>query len=383
MPPSHPHNSTRTGYSIPLYRTLWQPTASPLSSSLHYFSLTRPLGYLPYNTSFYRKHLVLPAAWAGTRVELYVEGALSASQWWLNGAPLASGHTFTTGYTALIMRLDDIPGIVFGAPNVLVGFIDGTRKTGWWCVRVGGRTSRNMSARVCGGHTSMSASWWEKHSPFPFLFHILPPLFHSKFPPPSLPPSLPPVPRRRYEGAGLYRRVRVTSANLGGSIVTHGVAAPANVTGAITPHAGSSASGLTAPAAVFPSVVLRNDGAASTILTATFVLRDAAGVTVAMGSAPAVTVPAGGANVSTGGTTTLSVPSAELWSVGRPYLYSLDTFVKDGTGAPVDATTVTVGIRAPVFDADRGFLLNGQSVKMRGFCNHENFGAIGVGGRGW
>ena len=89
-------------------------------------------GYLPYSLSFYRKHLVLPASWAGSRVELYVEGALSASTWWLNGAPLAGGVTFTSGYTALILRLDQIPGIVFGGANVLVGFIDGTRKTGWW-----------------------------------------------------------------------------------------------------------------------------------------------------------------------------------------------------------------------------------------------------------
>lgn len=91
-------------------------------------------GYLPYNTSFYRKHLSLPAAFTGTRIELYVEGALSASQWWLNGVPLAGGRTFTSGYTALIMRLDDVPGVVLGGPNVLAAFVDGTRKTGWWCV---------------------------------------------------------------------------------------------------------------------------------------------------------------------------------------------------------------------------------------------------------
>ena len=56
-------------------------------------------GHLPWNVSFYRKHLTLPAAWAGTRIELYVEGALSASQWWLNGVPLANGSIFHSGYT--------------------------------------------------------------------------------------------------------------------------------------------------------------------------------------------------------------------------------------------------------------------------------------------
>ena len=109
-------------------------------------------GYLPYNTSFYRKHLTLPAAWAGTRVELYVEGALSASQWWLNGQPLANGVTFTSGYTALIMRLDNVPGVVWGGANVLVAFVDGTRKTGWWCVRAWAPWVGSQSELVCEPH---------------------------------------------------------------------------------------------------------------------------------------------------------------------------------------------------------------------------------------
>ena len=92
-------------------------------------------GFLPYNVSYYRKHLTLPAAWAGTRIELYVEGALSASQWWLNGVPLGSGATFHSGYTSLILRLDDSPAIVLGGPNIIAAYVDGTRKTGWWCVR--------------------------------------------------------------------------------------------------------------------------------------------------------------------------------------------------------------------------------------------------------
>ena len=89
-------------------------------------------GFLPYNVSFYRKHVALPAAWTGSRVELYVEGALSASKWWLNGVELAGGNMFMTSYTALILRLDNSPAIVWGGQNVIVGFIDGTKKTGWW-----------------------------------------------------------------------------------------------------------------------------------------------------------------------------------------------------------------------------------------------------------
>ena len=72
------------------------------------------------------------------------------------------------------------------------------------------------------------------------------------------------------------------------------------------------------------------------------------------------------------------IASAELWSVGRPYLYTLSTAVKDTAGNTLDATNVTIGVRAPVFDASTGFHLNGESVRMRGFCDHENFGAIGA-----
>ena len=99
-------------------------------------------GYLPWNTSYYRKHVSIPAAWAGTRIELYVEGALSASRWWLNGFPVAGGQEFMSGYSALILRLDDLPGIVVGGANILTAYIDGTEKTGWWCVR------RARSARI-------------------------------------------------------------------------------------------------------------------------------------------------------------------------------------------------------------------------------------------
>ena len=87
--------------------------------------------YLPFGVGFYRKHLVVPAAWSGTRVDLYVEAALSTSQWWLNGVPL--GGTFQSGYTAFAIRLDNVPGVVWGGANVLVAFVDAESvRTGWW-----------------------------------------------------------------------------------------------------------------------------------------------------------------------------------------------------------------------------------------------------------
>jgi hypothetical protein len=194
-------------------------------------------------------------------------------------------------------------------------------------------------------------------------------------PPSSLCCSLSPLHRCRYEGAGLYRRVHVTSASLAGSIATHGVAAPANVTGAVTPHTpGSSSGGLYAPAVVHPTAVLRNDGATASALTATFTLFDAAGRLAASATAPTVTVPVGGN--ATAVSPALVLQAAELWSVGRPYLYTLQTAVSaaaaadsGGAAALLDATNVTVGVRATVFDPNTGFHLNGEAVRMRGYCD--------------
>jgi beta-galactosidase len=47
-------------------------------------------------------------------------------------------------------------------------------------------------------------------------------------------------------------------------------------------------------------------------------------------------------------------------------------------GAVVDTYTTSFGIRTFVFDANKGFALNGQSVKLNGTCNHNDLGALGA-----
>ncbi len=73
----------------------------------------------------------------------------------------------------------------------------------------------------------------------------------------------------------------------------------------------------------------------------------------------------------------LRVESPMLWSVASPALYSLRTTVLEGTRA-VDTTETTFGIRTIEFDKDRGFLLNGQPVKLHGVNVHQNGGAVGA-----
>lgn len=73
---------------------------------------------------------------------------------------------------------------------------------------------------------------------------------------------------------------------------------------------------------------------------------------------------------------TLTLRNPELWSVDTPYLYSLETIVRQG-GAVVDRTVETFGVRSVEFDAQRGFLLNGRSVKLKGLCLHQDDGSFG------
>ena len=68
---------------------------------------------------------------------------------------------------------------------------------------------------------------------------------------------------------------------------------------------------------------------------------------------------------------------AHLWTDKDPYLYTLTTVVT-ADGEKVDAITMRVGIRTATFDADRGFLLNGNTVKIKGMCLHHDCGLTGA-----
>jgi beta-galactosidase len=73
----------------------------------------------------------------------------------------------------------------------------------------------------------------------------------------------------------------------------------------------------------------------------------------------------------------LRVIRPELWSPENPYLYTLHTTVQDENGV-VDEYDTPFGIREAVFDADKGFVLNGKQVKLHGVCLHHEGGAAGA-----
>ncbi len=66
-----------------------------------------------------------------------------------------------------------------------------------------------------------------------------------------------------------------------------------------------------------------------------------------------------------------------LWSLEERNLYRLVTEVQSG-GEIVDRYETRFGIRTVAFDAQKGFFLNGKSVKLKGTCNHQDHAGIGA-----
>jgi beta-galactosidase len=73
----------------------------------------------------------------------------------------------------------------------------------------------------------------------------------------------------------------------------------------------------------------------------------------------------------------LDVREPRLWSVAQPNVYRVRAVLRDG-GKEIDRTEVQTGFRTIRFDADRGFFLNDESVKLQGVCIHQDHAGVGV-----
>jgi len=75
-------------------------------------------------------------------------------------------------------------------------------------------------------------------------------------------------------------------------------------------------------------------------------------------------------------TQSFQIPHPQLWSVDHPTLYTAVTQItRDGN--TLDTYRTPFGIRTIKFDPNTGFWLNGQSMKLKGVCLHEDAGALG------
>jgi len=75
--------------------------------------------------------------------------------------------------------------------------------------------------------------------------------------------------------------------------------------------------------------------------------------------------------------TEIAVNNPQLWSLESPYLYTLVSKIEAG-GTVTDRTETTFGIRTVKFDPDKGFFLNGEHVKLKGACVHQDHAGVGV-----
>lgn len=72
----------------------------------------------------------------------------------------------------------------------------------------------------------------------------------------------------------------------------------------------------------------------------------------------------------------LSVDHPKRWDLKDPHLYTLRTSLLDGDQV-TDQMETDFGIRTIEWHAEKGFLLNGEKVVLKGVCNHHDLGPLG------
>ncbi len=73
----------------------------------------------------------------------------------------------------------------------------------------------------------------------------------------------------------------------------------------------------------------------------------------------------------------LDVDRPRLWDTEDPYLYKVQTLVSVD-GRVVDSYETVTGFREVAFDADKGFLLNGKPLKLKGVNMHQDHAGVGA-----
>ena len=73
----------------------------------------------------------------------------------------------------------------------------------------------------------------------------------------------------------------------------------------------------------------------------------------------------------------LKVSKPHRWNLDNPYLYTLKTELL-ANGKRIDGSETKVGLRTLEFDANKGFALNGNWMKVKGVCLHHDAGIVGT-----
>ena len=165
---------------------------------------------------------------------------------------------------------------------------------------------------------------------------------------------------RWYSGSGIYRNVWLTVLNQ-----THVDYCGMFVT---TPRVNSSKARVNVK-----TKVVNQSGESQSVKLITTIL-DINGNEVATNTTSVINISASGNDTFS---QDLTISNPQLWSPASPYLYLTKTqvIVDDSV---VDTYQSTLGIRYFNFDANEGFSLNGEKMKINGVCNHHDLGALGA-----
>lgn len=175
----------------------------------------------------------------------------------------------------------------------------------------------------------------------------------------------PPDSSRWYTGAGIYRNVWLVKT------------APVHVahwgTYVTTPEATLES------ARVSATVTVDNRSATDAAVVVrtkiySLVNGEAAANSVAVLPAQSAVIAAGSSQTVESG---VEIENPDLWTIASPALYLAVTSVEKD-GVVIDRYRTTFGIRRIAFD-ERGLILNGERVYLKGVCQHHDLGAIGAG----
>ena len=74
----------------------------------------------------------------------------------------------------------------------------------------------------------------------------------------------------------------------------------------------------------------------------------------------------------------ISLKNAKLWSPDSPYLYTAEVTLYDNEGNIADQIKEPFGVRTIEIVPQKGLLVNGKKVLLKGYANHHTLGALGA-----
>jgi len=172
-----------------------------------------------------------------------------------------------------------------------------------------------------------------------------------------------------YEGGGIYRHVWLTQTD-DIHIIPWGIYAPSGVTGSIYKK-GNTFYGSSASLVAHTEVTNKEEN--PVVVQVLSRLFDTEFNLVAYGTTQSSVAP----NQVVMLNQTLMWNDSVLWDIENPYMYSLQTTVEVGSIVR-DRVDTNIGVRKVMFLPEDGLFLNDRHIKLRGFCNHQDFAGVGT-----